>query len=64
MRKVTNDIYVHRNRWIIKDEQGIYVEGFLHLFKTFNDAKNFIDKIHDGTNKKEPIIIGEWSLQD
>ena len=47
---------------IVKDEQGICVEGYLHIFKTFNDARNFIDKISDGSNKKEPVIVGEWSI--
>ena len=45
---------------ILKDEQGIWVEHHLELFPTWNDAKAFINKIHDDTNKKEPRIIGEW----
>lgn len=63
MEKICENIYIHRKKCIIKDEQGIYVEGCLHLFKTFNDARNYIDKTMDGTNKKEPVIVGEWSAE-
>ncbi len=60
MRKISDGIYVHRNLWITKDEQGICVEGHLEIFPTWNDAREFINKWLDGTNKKEPRIIGEW----
>lgn len=63
MKKLADDIYTHRNHWIFKDEQGIFVEGYLSLFPTWGDAKEFINKIMDGTNKKEPRIIGEWINQ-
>lgn len=63
MRKLVDGIYIHRGKAIIKDEQGIFVEGCLHLFKTFNDARNYIDKTHDGSQKKEPVIVGEWSAE-
>ena len=62
MKKLGDGIYIHRRKMIVKDEQGICVEGYLHIFKTFNDARNFIDKISDGSNKKEPVIVGEWSI--
>ena len=60
MKKIVNGIYTHRGYWIFKDEQGIYVENHLELFPTWNDAKDFINKIVDGTNIKEPRIIGLW----
>ena len=60
MRKLGNGIYIHRNKLIIKDEQGIYIEGYLHIFPTFTDARYFIDKMHSGCHKREPVIIGEW----
>jgi len=60
MRKLGNGIYIHRNKLIIKDEQGIYVEGYLHIFPTFTDARYFIDKMHSGCHKREPAIIGKW----
>ncbi len=60
MRKISDGIYVHRNHWITKDEQGICIEGHLEIFPTWNDAREFINKWLDGTNKKEPRIIGEW----
>lgn len=62
MKKIVDGMYVHRGVWIHTDEQGIWVEGWEHLFKTYNDARNFIDKIHDGSNKKEPVIIGKWDM--
>lgn len=60
MRKITEGIYTHRGNWILKDEQGIYVEGFLEIFKTWSDAREFVNKRIDGTNKREPKIAGEW----
>ena len=60
MRKISSGIYVHRGKWITKDEQGISIEGHLEIFQTFNDAREFINKWIDGTNKIEPRIIGEW----
>lgn len=60
MKKLTDGIYTHREYDIFKDEQGIWVENHLELFPTWNDAKEFINKLLDGTNKKEPRIIGEW----
>lgn len=60
MKKLTDGIYTHRGYDIFKDEQGIWVENHLELFPTWNDAKEFINKLLDGTNKKEPRIIGEW----
>ena len=63
MQKLIDGIYIHKGKLILKDNQGIYVEGCLHLFKTFNDARNYIDKTHDGSHKKEPVIVGEWSAE-
>lgn len=60
MKKITTDIYTHRGYDIIKDEQGIWVCGFLELFPSFNMAKEFINKHLDSTNKIEPKIIGYW----
>lgn len=60
MRKISDGIYTHRGYDIIKDEQGIYIGGFLLLFKSLTDAKEYINKHIDGTNKKTPVIVGEW----
>jgi len=60
MQKLADGIYTHRGHSIFKDEQGIWVDNWIHIFKTLNDAREFINKINDGTNKKEPVIIGEW----
>lgn len=64
MKKITEGIYVHRGHDIIKDKQGIWVAGILYLFPTLSDARAYIDKIIDGTNKKVPVISGEWSEQN
>jgi hypothetical protein len=61
MIKIANGIYKHKGRWIFTDNQGIFVENHMHLFKTYNDARLFIDKKHDGSHTKEPQIIGEWT---
>lgn len=63
MKKLTDGIYTHRGYWIIKDNQGICVENHLEIFKTWNDAREFINKMLDGSNKSEPRIIGEWKEQ-
>ena len=60
MEKISQGIYSHRGYMILKDEQGIWVEQHFELFQTWNDAREFINKILDGTNKVEPRIIGEW----
>lgn len=63
MTKIANDIYFHRGYCIFKDGQGIWVENHLELFPTWNDAREFINKMLDSTNKTEPRIIGEWKEQ-
>jgi len=63
MNKLCDNIYTHRGYWIIKDKQGICVENHLEIFKAWNDAREFINKIIDGTNKSEPRIVGTWKEQ-
>ena len=63
MRKISNDIYIHRGYWILRDERGICVENHLEIFKTWNDAREFINKFIDSTNKTEPRIIGMWEAK-
>lgn len=64
MKKISEKIYIHRNHFITKDVQEICVEGHLEIFPTWNDAKEFINKIEDGTNKKEPKVIGSWKCDE
>lgn len=61
---VKNEIYVHRNIWITRYNQGIGTEFDLNLFRTFADARRYIDKKLDGTHDREPEIIGEWSEEN
>ena len=60
MTKIAPGIYKHKGRWIFTDSQGIFVEHHMHLFATYEDAKQFINKKHDGSNTREPKIVGEW----
>lgn len=63
MRKVADGLYVHRKEWIIRDDQGICIEWAIHpldIYKTLEDAKQAINKYMDGSNTKEPIVIGQW----
>lgn len=65
MRKISDAIYVHRGVWIIKDEQGICIDWDIqrfNIYKSFNSAKEFINKYIDGTNKREPVIVGQWHI--
>lgn len=64
MKKLTENIYKHKGYFITKDSQGISVEGHLELFASFNDAKEFVNKITNGSNKKEPVIVGKWHSQN
>ena len=63
-RIIKNEIYIHRGvmltRWNDETNKGIGTDIDLKLFKTFADARRYIDKHLDGTHDKEPIIIGEW----
>ena len=43
--------------------RAIYVVGHLEIFPTWNDAKEFINKFEDGTNKKDPRVIGFMAKQ-
>lgn len=61
MRKISDGVYFHRGYDIIKDNQGIWITGFLVLFQSLNDAKEYINQHLDGTNKHDPRIIGIWS---
>lgn len=61
---VKNEIYVHRGVWITRYNQGIGTEFDLNLFRTFADARRYIDKKLDGTHDREPEIIGEWSEEN
>ena len=52
--------YEHRGKLICKNYGGwVVVDGYCYsVFKTLMDAKYYIDKTHDGSNKSEPRIIG------
>ena len=61
LKRVADGIYVHRKKFIMKEEIGWSVEDNLEIFKTLNDAVAYIDKCHSSCNKKEPVIIGKIS---
>ncbi len=64
MQKIANGIYTHRGNWILKNKDGWIVDNCLHIFKTLNDAREYINQILDGTNKREPRIVREWTIAE
>ena len=65
MKKICN-WYFHRDYTICRNYGGWVVVGTYSsscydIFKTLADAKNYIDKHHDGSNKAEPRIIGKMT---
>ena len=68
MRKYIDGLWFHKGYPIRAEHGGYTVSGcnsiVLNVYKTLNDAKFAIDKVADGTNKKEPRIIGELFCDD
>lgn len=62
MQSLGNGLYVHRGKGIFKMSIGWTVDDSLLVFKSISDARAYIDKIHSGCNKKEPLIIGDISF--
>lgn len=63
------DMWEYRGKTVRKDEQGIFIVGCLHLFKTLTDAEIYIDKHNDEQvwerkwNCREPKIVGKWEYK-
>lgn len=55
--------YTHRGKEICKNYGGwVIVDGYCYdIFKTLADARNYIDKRHDGNYKAEPRVIGKMT---
>lgn len=51
------DFYEHRAKTINRNYGGWVIEGDWSVYKTLQDARNAIDKRHDGSHKAEPRII-------
>ncbi|GEA37553.1 hypothetical protein Ccl03g_32660 [Enterocloster clostridioformis] len=57
-------------KWIIhtsrkRNFQNVYcwtVDESLLVFKSISDARAYINQIHSGCNKKEPLAIGDISF--
>ena len=51
--------YEHRQQTIVRNYGGwVVVNGYdWNIYKTLQDARNSIDKKHDGSHKSEPRII-------
>jgi len=66
MDMIVKGIYTHRGNTITKSRfgKGWDVNGELEIFKTAEDAKQYINKTLDSTNTTEPRIIGEMLLDD
>jgi hypothetical protein len=60
MQRVTSHYYTHRGVDIVKIGHGITVDlpGIeLNLYRTYEDARQAINKYLDSSNTKEPRII-------
>lgn len=64
MQHILGGLYIHRGKLIQKCQFGWEVESCLDIFRTLNDSRQYINKIEDGTNTKEPDIIGCISYSD
>jgi len=64
MKYIIKGYYIHRNKLINKCPYGWEVENCLNIFKTLNDAKQYINQKCDGTNTKTPEIIGNIYFSD
>jgi hypothetical protein len=59
MRKLTDTLYWHRGEFIMVFDYGVEAGTWEEVFASVNSAKEFINKVMDGTNKSEPKIIGK-----
>ena len=65
-----NEMYFHRGQILMryhKEEDGndgIGTDEDDALFATFADARRYVDKRIDGTNDREPVIIGRWKMPE
>ena len=61
MKYITKGMYIHRGKGINywPELGGWMVDNDLRVYKTLVDAKNAVDKYHDGSHKAEPKILGE-----
>lgn len=64
MQKIANGIYTHRGNWIYENKDGWIVDNCLHIFKALTDAREYINQVMDGTNKREPRIVREWTIDE
>ena len=64
MLRFGNGLYMHRGKGIFKMSVGWTVDDSLLVFKTISDAQAYIDMLHSGCNKREPVVIGDISLDE
>ena len=63
---IPGELYTHRGeflmRWDDDLNKGITTSGPdpLLMFRTFADARRYIDRTLDGTHDRVPVSIGEW----
>ncbi len=57
--------YFYRGEAISKNYGGwVIVNGYdYNIYKTLDDATNAIRKSNDGSNKKEPVVIGTMNKE-
>lgn len=63
-----NKMYWYRGQMLLRydDElnKGIGTDEDDCLFRTFADAKRYVDKRTDGTHDREPVVIGHWRMKE
>jgi len=58
VRRYNDGIYFYRGKTITRMLGGWWVDSSLSVFATIDDAKQAIRKYLDGTNTREPKVIG------
>lgn len=60
-------IYFYRGHTIFHEESGGWttdISGNFNIYNTLFDAKQAIKKLLDGTNTKDPKVIGEMDFSE
>lgn len=67
---IPGELYLHRGCALLRCDdgtnKGITADGPnpLLLFRTFADARRYIDMTMDGTHDRVPVPIGEWVIPE
>lgn len=65
-----NEMYWYRGQILLRyhmeedGNEGIGTDEDDCLFRTFADAKRYVDKRSDSTHDREPVVIGHWRMRE